>query len=288
MQITPANRFSVYGAFGFVLGEFCREYPEETIRIPKNEIIPETSKIIYGISTTDNYNVFDKPTLDIETNLLHLMDVLSACHQKYGNKFEFNFISSWFVYGRNTIKEYPLGEDLQNCAPKGFYSITKYAAELMLVSYCDTFKIKYKILRLANVLGHRDTKVSAKKNALQYLIDRLVHNEDIELYNGGNFYRDYIDVRDCVVGIRMAIENDQYPVYNISNGLSHKFKDLIDYVVEYSKTRGNVWDKLEVPDFHSVVQSKDTFLSNSRLKEIGYVPKYDIQTTLRSIIDDYK
>lgn len=280
-------KWSVYGAFGFVLGEFCRQFPEQVIRIPKHEVVPQSPKILYGISTTDNYNVFDNVTVDIETNLIHLVEVLDACYRTYGNKFEFVFISSWFVYGQQESS--PTFKFLESsvCNPTGWYSITKYAAEKLLASYCTTFGIKYRILRLANVLGHRDNKVSKKKNALQFLIDAIVHNEDIELYDGGNFYRDYIDVRDCARAIRIAMGGDEL-VYNISNGVSHKFRDLIDFAVKYSGSTSNVWDKQDIPEFHSVVQTKNVFIDNSRLAKLGYAPDYTIEETIMKIIDEYK
>lgn len=284
------EKISVYGSYGFVGGEFCRKFPDEIIRISKHDVVPQSNRILYLISTTDNYNVFDNVTIDVETNLLHLMEVLDACHKTYGTDFEFNFISSWFVYGKaefDMVENFPQMEE-SHCNPAGLYSITKRCAEQMLISYCETFKIKYRILRLSNVLGARDNKVSKKKNALQYLLDAIVHNEDIELYDGGDFYRDYIDVRDAVSAIKLVIEKGTYPIYNLSNGTSHKFKDLIDYAVNYSKSKSNVWDKLEKPEFHSIVQSKDVFLSNVKLKELGYVPEYTIEKTLATIIDFYK
>lgn len=282
------NRVSVYGGHGFILGEFCRKFPANIIRIEKNEVVPSSPKVLYGISTTDNYNLFDSVTLDIETNLIHLVEVLDACYKTYGNKFEFNFISSWFVYGTGSTMDKPFTEDAA-CNPKGFYSITKRCAEQLVESYCETFGIKYRILRLANILGARDRKVSKKKNALQFLIDRLVLNEDIELYDGGNFYRDYMDVRDCVVAIESVILSDLFGTINISNGKSHRFKDLIDHAVFYSDSKGHVWlEKSESTQFHSVVQSKDIFLDGSRLRGLGYIPKYTIKETLEAIIDDYK
>lgn len=289
MQITPQNRISVYGGYGFVGGEFCRQFKDEVIRIDKHEVVPKTNKILYFISTTDNYNVFDSVTLDIETNLIHLVEVLDACHKMFGNKFEFTFISSWFVFGKQpheVSKESPLTEE-SFCNPTGFYSITKRASEQLLISYCETFKIKYRILRLANVLGAKDSKVSKKKNALQFLLDKIVHNEDIELYDGGNFYRDYIDVRDCARAIKIAMEKDT-PIVNISNGESVRFRDLIDFSVKHAKSQSNVWEKLDKPEFHTVVQSKDVFLSNQKLKEMGYSPEFTIWDTLENIIDDYQ
>lgn len=291
MQMEAQSKLiSVYGGYGFVLGEFCRQFKDKVLRIPKDEIEPQSNVILYGISTTDNYNVFDSPTLDIETNLIKLMEVLDACHKKYGNKFEFNFISSWFVYGKSEFPmvTYPIHEEAP-CSPTGFYSITKRAAEQLLISYCETFGIKYKILRLANVLGHKDTKVSKKKNALQFLLDKIVQDEPIELYDNGEFYRDYIDVRDCAVAINLAIQSElPHKIYNISNGQSYKFRTLIEFAVGYAQSKSTVWDKLDKPEFHSVVQSKDIFLLNEKLKETGYSPKYSIWETIQTIIDEYK
>ena len=142
-------------------------------------------------------------------------------------------------------------------------------------------------MRLANVLGHRDNKVSAKKNALQYLIDKMIHNEDIELYDNGEFYRDYIDVRDCAKAIKLAMSGND-PIYNISNGSSQKFKDLISIAFSYIGTSSNVWDKLQKPEFHSVVQAKNVFLSNKKLAELGYKPEISMEDTLMDIIDDYR
>lgn len=280
--------WSVYGGFGFVLGEFCKIFKDEVVRIEKDEVAPQSPHILYGISTTDNYNVFDSHTLDIETNLLRFMDVLDACHKKYGTKFEFILISSWFVYGVPSSTAFPLLETTQP-DPKGFYSITARAREQLLVSYCETFGIRYKILRLANVLGSKDKKVSKKKNALQYLIQKIILNETIELYDNGEFFRDYIDVRDCAVAIKSAMESTlPYTTYNISNGVSHKFRGLIEFVIEYSGSKSLVMDKLDVPEFHAVVQSKNVFISNRRLGETGYAPKYSIQDTLMKIVDDYQ
>lgn len=284
------NKWSVYGGFGFVLGEFCTQFKDEVIRIPKNHIIPETNRIIYGISTTDNYNVYDDPLLDIETNLVWFMQVLSSAHKKFKGKLEFTLISTWFAYGSTpSSKEHPYTEE-SYCDPKGFYSITARCREQLLISYCETFGIKYKILRLANVIGAKDRKFSKKKNALQFLLDAIIHDEPIELYDNGNFYRDYIDVRDCAKAIKLVteLEYTDYPVYNISNGQSYLFRDLIEYAKKYAHSKSEIWDKLDKPEFHKVVQSKDVFLSNKKLAEAGYIPEFTIQESIQHIIDEYK
>ena len=68
--------------------------------------------------------------IDIETNLSVMMEVLEKLKEK---DFVFNFISSWFVYGDTKMP----ASETSICFPKGFYSITKKAAEDLLISFCE-------------------------------------------------------------------------------------------------------------------------------------------------------
>ena len=86
---------SVYGASGFVGGRFCRLFCDEVVSQEREERKPRTDEILYFISTVDNYNVHTNITLDVETNLKVLCEVLDYCRD--GN-ITFNFISSWFVF----------------------------------------------------------------------------------------------------------------------------------------------------------------------------------------------
>lgn len=287
-EIKDKKVWSVFGGYGFVGEEFCRQNREEVIRIPKESREPQTPQIINFVSTVDNYNVFDSPTLDIETNLIYPMEVLNSCHTKYGKNFEFIQVSTWFVYGQSpSSAQSPLVEDSQ-CNPTGFYSITARCREQLLISYCETFGIKYKIVRLANVLGSKDGKVSKKKNALQFLLKRIVMGEDVELYDGGKFHRDYTDVHDCARAIKLCVESElPHRIYNVSNGQSYQFRDLIEFAIAYAQSKSNIWEKLDKPEFHGIVQSKDIFLDNKNLKETGYIPAFTIWETIQHIIDDY-
>ena len=86
---------SLYGC-GFVGGEFQRLYNKDIEIIPRDERKPKSKDILYMISTTHNYHVHDRITLDVDTNLKVLCDVLEYCRDE---NITFNFVSSWFVYG---------------------------------------------------------------------------------------------------------------------------------------------------------------------------------------------
>ena len=123
------------------------------------------------VNTIDNYNIHQNLHIDVDTNLSTLMSVLENIDRN-DKDLVFNFVSSWFVYGQND--KTPFREDDLACNPTGFYSITKRCAEQLIISFCNTYGIKYRIFRLANVLGEGDGKISKKKNALQFLIKEIV------------------------------------------------------------------------------------------------------------------
>ena len=268
---------NLFGA-GFVGGEYQRQY--ECLVNPRDDYQAQTNDILYFISTIHNYHVFTDTHIDIDTNLTCLIRTLDLARDKFDSDFTFNFVSSWFVYGNTDM---PANES-SICYPRGFYSITKRTAEQLLISYCETFGIRYRILRLANVLGRNDSKVSAQKNALQYLINCMRDNEPIELYDDGDFYRDYIDVEDAVRAINLVITKGEInSIYNISNGHSLKFRDIIDYVHQRLNSRSEI-QSIPQREFHKLVQVKTMYLDNSRLQSLGYRPRYTINQTLDRLL----
>jgi len=273
---------SVYGGSGFIGSFFLKKYNQQCIGISREDNIPKTNNILYFISTVDNYNVYTDPYLDINTNLIKLIDVLEECKKiNQTQEVIFNFISSWFVYGKTN--DFPAKETSQ-CNPTGFYSITKYAAENLLVSYCNTFNIKYRILRLTNIIGETDRKVSKKKNALQYMLNLLQKNETVNLYNNGNILRDYMGVEDCCDAIYTCISKGPVSsIINISNSEPVKIKDIIEFAKNEINSKSEI-KSIEVPEFHKIVQIENICLDNSVLLGLGYKPRSSVFNEVKRIL----
>lgn len=268
---------SVFGSNGFIGNRYINKFKSKSVPISRNSLKAESDEILYFISTTHNYNVLDNPFIDIDTNLTHLIKVLE--YNKTNLK-KIYFVSSWFVYGDT---ELPAKEN-SSCNPKGFYSITKKCAEDLLISYCKTYNIKYKIFRLCNVYGENDKNASSKKNALQYLINKLKNNEDINLYQNGNFIRDYMHVEDVCDAINLCIDKmTDNDIINISNGEPIIFKTIIDYVIENTKSK-SIINCIEPPEFHKIVQVKDMYLNNEKLKKLGFQSKISIKEGILKLI----
>jgi nucleoside-diphosphate-sugar epimerase len=281
------NKLSIFGSTGFIGSRFSELYSNEVIRVPKHQYTPPTKNILYFISTVDNYHIHTNLHIDIETNLTVLMKVLENIKSTYTPEEApiINFVSSWFVYGQN--ENIPFKED-SYCNPTGFYSITKRCAEQMLTCFCETFGYKYRIFRLANVIGEGDEKISKKKNALQYMIKEIVEGNDVDLYYGGNVLRDYIHVDDVCRGIKLAIDKGNVnEIYNIGSGVPSKFLDLINTAIEVASSHSKI-NNIPATKFHNIVQVRNSYLDITKLNKLGFKVEYDVTAGIKKLVQYYK
>jgi len=277
------HNISVYGSTGFIGSRFTGLYSRDVVKVDRDVNIAPTNNLLYFISTVDNYNIHNNVHIDIDTNLSKLMDVIQA------NKRQdviFNFISSWFVYGQNT--DLPFNEDKTVCKPTGFYSITKKCAEEMIICFCNTFNIKYRILRLSNVLGEGDTKISRKKNALQFLIREAVNNRDIHLYYGGEVIRDYIYVDDVCRALKICVDTAPVnQIINIGSGKPYKFLDIIETAIEKAGSASRIIN-IEPTTFHNIVQTKHSYLDTAKLRSYGFKLNFTIEQIVERLVNHYR
>ena len=273
--VISMSKISVYGGTGFIGGTFCEMFPEEVVLVPRNNREPETNEVLYFISTTTNQSVFSNLHIDIDTNLSIFVDVLEKCKNK---DITFNFISSIFVYGNDILN----AKETDCCNPRGFYSITKRCAEQLLVSYCETFGIKYRILRISNVYG-LDKTVSSGKNVLGYMIGLLKENKDINLYGGGKFLKDYMFVDDVCRAIRVVLEKgNQNEIYNIASGTSMLFVDIIQRAKDMIQSKSSLIS-ISFPKEQEYLQIKNMSLNIDKLNGLGFNYNIDLETGLHML-----
>lgn len=267
------NKISVFGGTGFIGGTFCKLYPENVILVPRESKEFSTDQLLYFISTTTNQSVFSNLHIDIDTNLSFFVDVLEKCK---GRDVTFNFISSGFVYGNDIID----AKETDCCNPTGFYSITKRCAEQLLISFCETFGIKYRILRIGNVYG-LDKTISPGKNVLGYMIGLLKENKDIKLYGGGEFLKDYMIVEDICRAIKLILECESVnQVYNIASGTSMIFKDIIQSAKDILGSQSNLI-ATPFPEEQEYIQIKNMTMNTDKLRSLEFKPKMSLERGLQ-------
>lgn len=257
---------------GFIGSWYSELYP--CIVNDRNDLVPKHNDVLYMISTVDNYNVETNPYIDIDTNLITLVRTLE--NWRYCCRGgTFNFVSSWFVYGNTELP----ATETSACNPRGFYSITKLAAEQLLISYCETYNLKYRILRLANVLGPGDKKVGKKKNVTTYIIDKMKQNKPIDIHNNGTFCREYIHVKDACSAIYTVLSKGNInTIYNIGNQDPIEFIDIVHMVQSFGST-----SEINFVNFESKNNIPRFSMNCTKLFELGYAPKYSAYDIVKEI-----
>ena len=270
-----SDKISVYGSTGFIGGTFCRLFPDQIIQIPRNDREPQSNNILYLISTTTNHNVFDNLQIDVDTNLKILLEALEKCKNE---NIVFNYVSTGFVYGLN------INDALETdpCDPRGFYSITKRAAEQLIISFCQTFNVKYRIIRLANLYGD-DKTVSPKKNVLGFLINLMKEDKTITLHDGGSHIRDYTHVDDVCRGIKLVMDRGEMnSIYNVASGESMPFRNIMEKARELLNSKSE-FVSVETPDFNKAVLPSNFYINTNKLKTLGFVPSISLEQGLKNL-----
>mgnify|MGYP001364270919 FL=1 len=271
------NDISVFGSTGYIGSTFCRMYPDKITPVPREEKNFSTDQALYFISTTTNQSVFKDLHVDIDTNLSLFIDILSKCRDR---DVIFNFISSGFVYG-NDVLDY---KEWYSCNPTGFYSITKRTAEQLLISYCKTFGIKYRILRIGNVYG-LDKTVTPGKNVLGYMISLLKKNKQIKLFDGGDYLKDYMSVNDVCRAIDLVIEKGEVnEIYNIASGTSQSFRSIITTARDILGSKSELID-VPMPENQKHIQVKNMTLNTEKLRDLGFSCEMSFYQGLQTLCD---
>ena len=279
MSVIPMNNLSVFGGTGFIGGKFCELYSDKVTLVPRGGRKPPTKDVLYFISTTTNQSVFSDLHVDIDTNLTLLMDVLSNCRDK---DITFNFVSSGFVYGNDVLD----AKETDCCNPTGFYSITKRTAEQLLISYCNTFGVKYRIFRVGNVYG-LDPTITPGKNVLGFMISLMKQNKDIKLFGGGDFQKDYMFVDDICRAIKFLIKkSDKNQIYNIATGKSMSFKDILLTARNTICSSSDIY-AASFPRDQEYLQVKNMTLNVDKLKSMLFFPKMDFEEGLNEMCRIY-
>lgn len=267
------SKISVFGGTGYIGGNFCKMYSNQTVLIPRDQKNFDTNEVLYFISTTTNQNVFQDLHIDIDTNLSLFVDILFECKNK---DIVFNFVSSAFVYGNDVLN----AKETDCCNPTGFYSITKRSAEQLLISFCETFNIKYRILRIGNVYG-LDKTITPGKNVLGYMIKLLKKGKEVKLYDGGNFYKDYMFVDDICRALHLVLERGQLnQIYNIASGDSFSFREVIMKAKGLTNSTSQIID-IPMPNNQKFIQVKNMTLNVDKLKLLRFTCNMEFEEGLQ-------
>ncbi|MGB9640243.1 MAG: NAD-dependent epimerase/dehydratase family protein [Anaerolineales bacterium] len=205
------------------------------------------------------------------TNVIGTYNVLSAAQENGVKRLVFS--SSREVYGEP--KSLPVSEEAPLTA-KNAYGASKIAGEV----YCRVFAnlgLETVILRLANVIGPRDTE-----RVIPLFINQILENQPIYVY-GKNKVLDFVGVKDVISLIVKVGFQDEWmnqPI-NCGSGVGTKLVHLAEYLVDLIGKPNEI--NIAPPRQHEV----DGFVADiDKAKQyLGFQPNTDLGLLLPEIID---
>ncbi|MDO8497621.1 MAG: NAD(P)-dependent oxidoreductase [bacterium] len=241
--------------------------------------------VIYHLaSTVDNYNILSDPFIDTDINIkgtTHLLELCRTCNPMP----KIIYTSTFFVYGNEYDRTKKSLNEQSRTNPLSLYSATKLCTENFIKIYGDVYKVPYVIVRLANVYGEEDEYTNPKKGALNYMVMRAIQGEKLQVYYGGNFYRDYIYVDDAVSALKL-IQDQNKELFLIAFGKSVAFKDLISFIIKKTQST-SIIKSVPPPPFHLAVGTVNFKADITKIKSLGWRPVIDYKKGLQKIINRY-
>jgi len=285
----------VLGANGFVGSNLVKELSklndlfEITIFSKESEVIPNV-KCVKGDFTRDadlmeavnNIDVIfhlisssnparseANPFEAYQVDLLQSLKLLEISRERGVKKIIF-VSSGGTVYGNH---EYlPIDENHQT-NPMNNYGISKLAIEKLLLKYNKSYGMKNLILRLANPYGSGQNK-NKNIGAVTIFLSKILNEETITIFGGGNTVRDYIYIDDVISAlISSATYLGVEEVFNIGTGKGTSLIELIS-LIEYKLKKKAI---IEYVDSRSIDAEVNILSIDKAKRELGFYPKYSLE-----------
>jgi UDP-glucose 4-epimerase len=161
------------------------------------------------------------PSFDATTNILGTINLLQNCIKTGVKKFMFASTGG-AVYGEQSY--FPADEN-HPTQPLSPYGISKLTVEKYLYFYFAQHKLKYTILRYANIYGPRQNALG-EAGVIAIFSTKLLKGEQPIINGSGEQTRDYVFVGDVVKANVLTLSDESCDTYNIGTGIETNVNNL--------------------------------------------------------------
>lgn len=197
------------------------------------------------------------------------------------------FASSSTVYG--DACQIPTPEDHGPLMPISVYGASKLACEAMISSYCNSFKKKGIILRLANILGAR----SQHGVVFDFWQKLKTNPQELQILGDGKQSKSYLYIDDCVDAVLKAFDSPiegNVAIYNIGSEDKIPVNEIAKIVakeqglphVKFKFTGGVDGGRGWIGDV------KTMLLDTRKLKALNWKPKLNSRRAVQELARELK
>lgn len=218
------------------------------------------------------------PQVFVETNVLGTTNLLNV--SKSLNVEKYLQVSTDEVYGSLGKEGYFTEETpLQPNSP---YSASKASADLLVLSYFETFGMNVNVTRCSNNYGNNHFP----EKLIPLMVTNALDNKELPIYGDGENIRDWLHVYDHCQALDLVLRNGVAgEVYNIGGHNERTNNEIVELIVDYLDVSKNLITYVEDRLGHDRRYAIDpTKLEN----ELGWKPKYTFDTGIVETIKWYQ
>lgn len=219
------------------------------------------------------------PEFDATTNILGTINLLQNCI-KYGVK-KFMFASTGgAVYGE---QEYFPADEKHPTQPRSPYGISKLAVEKYIHFYNAEYRLKYSILRYANIYGMRQNPFG-EAGVVAIFSTKLLKGDQPIINGDGKQTRDYVFVGDVVKANLLALNDEANDIYNIGTEIETDVNQLFHYINSITAASKEEKHGPAAPG----EQMRSVITSNKLFNKFGWRPKTKIEDGLKATVEHFR
>ena len=215
-----------------------------------------------------------------QDNILGTHTLLECC-RKYNKINKFIHVSTDEVYGESMLGGLKKTEETILC-PTNPYASTKAGAELIAQSYYHSFKMPIIITRGNNVYGRNQYP----EKLIPKFIKQLKENTKVTIQGSGDNLRSFLHVSDVCTAFELILTNGKIgEIYNIGSDENTEYSvmqvaHLLIKLIKDTDQSDDWITYIEDRPFND----KRYFISNQKLKDIGWQIKIDFLNGVKELI----
>ena len=244
-----------------------------------DEFCPEI--IIHLAGNTSHSKSFKNPLKDLDANAKSTLFLLEKIRQR-NMKCKFILGSTFIVIGKP--RKLPINEETE-CHPGTIYGVNRLTSEY----YCKIFHYMYgldtNIFRITNSFGPRE-QIIPNKNAVNFLIYQAFKKNDLNIFNSGKFFRDFVFIDDVISGIYTILRKGKSgETYWISSSEKIWFRDFAKILKEITDCKISY---AQTPEYTKKVDVGNFVVDNTKLKKLGWKPKIELKVGIQKTMNYFK
>ncbi len=222
----------------------------------------------------------EHPDRDLKQNTIGTFNVLEAMRHNDIKKIAFSSTGS--VYGESKI--IPTPEDAPFPIQTSLYGVSKLAGEGLIQAYCEGYNFQSWIFRFVSILG----KQYSHGHIYDFFQQLQKHPEYLDVLGDGTQKKSYLNVKDCIDAIFIALNNsnEKINIFNLGTNdwitVNESISHICDYLgispkINYSGgSRGWIGDNPRI------------LLSCRKIMNLGWYPKYSIKESIIETVEYLK